>query len=53
MRKTLKLILKPSQMDYLLTHLPVGYSIKAKAEDLDYIIFAAEQERNVKAIKKP
>ncbi len=46
MKKTITLILRPSQIEYLLNNLPVGHTIKAKASDLDYIIIAAKKERN-------
>lgn len=46
MKKTTTLILRPMQIEYLLQHLPPNCSVKARASDLDYIIKAAEQERN-------
>ena len=45
-KNTITLILTLRQMNYLLNNLPSGYSIRAKAEDLDYIIKAAEKEKN-------
>lgn len=46
MKRTIKLILRPTQIEYILNHLTPTQSIKVKASDLDYIIMAAEKERN-------